>query len=287
MSRQDRPGGYTLAELLVVLAIIAILIGLLLPAVQKVRETASRATCRNNLKEIGLAAHNFQGVHGVLPPGNWFFPIAPSQAQGMATPDNAYGSAFFHLLPFLEQDNLFKSSYGPAPGWVGNHYLSSALDGRRVAVYVCPSDPSNSTSSSPRAWGSYASNLRALPSWQPVSIPASFPDGASNTILFTEHYARCRQPLPPYGSIDMLWTGGNSAFSDGAPPQVQPRWDTTVNPMPNPSVCIGARAQTPHTGVIHAGLADGSVRAVNAGISRATWLLALRPADGQPMPSDW
>jgi len=160
---------FTLIELLVVIAIIAVLIGLLLPAVQRVREAANRVSCSNNLKQIGLASHHFHDTYGFLPPSNWYVPIARSDQEGKSRSGNAYGSTFFHLLPYLEQGDLYKTSYtdyGTGPGWIGSHYVGMALTTAPVKTYVCPSDPTNTAIRDLRALGSYASNSRAAVGFQ-------------------------------------------------------------------------------------------------------------------------
>src|SRR6266851_10113304 len=92
MRSSSRPG-FTLFQLLIVLALLAILVGLLLPAVQKVRMAAARIQSQNNLKQIGLALHNYYDVNGKMPPGI----------------DNNNFSVATHLLPYIEQDNLYKT----------------------------------------------------------------------------------------------------------------------------------------------------------------------------------
>ncbi len=118
--------GFTLIELLVVIAIIAILIGLLVPAVQKVREAAGRISSGNNLKQLGLASHNYNDTYNVLPPTfgwNTTVPAGLPYAAG-----GAYGTGFFLLLPFIEQDNIYNGTrsaqsymYVSGPGQTYNY----------------------------------------------------------------------------------------------------------------------------------------------------------------------
>jgi prepilin-type N-terminal cleavage/methylation domain-containing protein/prepilin-type processing-associated H-X9-DG protein len=120
MVRVLRVRGFTLIELLVVIAIIAILIGLLLPAVQKVREAAARASCQNNLKQIGLASFNYESSYGAFPPGVIVSPNSPANGFTFGQPfAGPYTGVLVFLLPYMEQDNLYKQILA-LPGLPGN-----------------------------------------------------------------------------------------------------------------------------------------------------------------------
>jgi prepilin-type N-terminal cleavage/methylation domain-containing protein len=204
--------GFTLIELLVVIAIIAVLIGLLLSAVQKVREAANRITCSNNLKQLGLAAQHYHDTQQHFPPGIGYYPPASN---------GVFGTYYFHLLPHLEQRALFNAALGsvafPAPVgptvvyYPGNNNVYS----QRVAVFLCPSDPSvgsdgvvtvdgvpfGATCYGPNSVVFARNDFTTNP---PTSIDpqgktrlADVTDGTTNTLFYAEKYARCSNTFMP------------------------------------------------------------------------------------------
>jgi prepilin-type N-terminal cleavage/methylation domain-containing protein len=213
-----RSRAFTLIELLVVIAIIAVLIGLLLPAVQKVRESAAKSSCTNNLKQLGLAAQKCHESFGRLPPVHGWYPGTNVPRSGAG-----YGSVLFHLLPNLEQTNLYQSSSGSYTinGVTYNAYSpiqNAAVYDATVPVFQCPSDLSNQSGHPAgmaeggssyaanffafgTATGSYPNGIGTAPYtvtswnwWGANRFPTNFPDGLTNTVLFVEKYARCEYP---------------------------------------------------------------------------------------------
>jgi prepilin-type N-terminal cleavage/methylation domain-containing protein len=312
--------GFTLIELVVVMAIIAVLISLLLPAVQNVREAARRIDCSNNLKQLGLAAQNFHDVHGHFPPGIGYYP----PARG------AFGTYFFHLLPYVEQDDLYCSALGSLPFpppdgpttvyYPGNNNVYS----QPVKVFLCPSDPSvgpdggvmiNGVSfgASCYAVNAMVSAQKNPPSPQGRIRIADITDGTSNTILHAEKYARCSTTaLPPaLGDGGTAWAYCTASLfpwlpppmalpgkafqtgfcipalaARGAPDAIGPGSKFQVQPTPFLGNCDPTRASTPHAGIL-VGLADGSIRTLNPSMSGTTWWAAVTPSGRELQGSDW
>lgn len=204
MNRVRQRSGFTLIELLVVIAIIAILVALLLPAVQQAREAARRSSCKNNLKQLGIALHNYHDTFRVLPPGCVF-----GGAPRSGTNPTSYGPSFYVLiLPFIEQGPLYDSLTfnGKSPGYVNEGPASSAgsQNGAQVRnqppfkVYRCPSSAGPLFDPNRDAHASYAgiSGAAAPTSFSETRIHSSGYGQASAGGMLTPNqsltFAKCK-----------------------------------------------------------------------------------------------
>jgi prepilin-type processing-associated H-X9-DG protein len=292
---------FTLIELLVVIARIAILIGLLLPAVQKVRESANMMSCSNNLKQIALATHNYAAVFS----GN--LPVVYSNPQAGYGSGTAAGETqiFVSLLQNLEQGNVYTSFGMPvnlqaAPqntGTLGHHAV--------IKTFQCPADPTYGAGLGEGDWasGCYIANFQVFGSPNSgnnnyaVGSPnmgTTFVDGSSQTIIFAEQLAQRDNghwtlwahgmwnpswcPIFAYGSTD--GTQNYNAGMDEGSGVVGPASKFLYN------VTIGTTgyASTSHqTGLMNVAMGDGSVRSISPSITGTTWW-AICTASGKDIP---
>ncbi|MEZ5941031.1 MAG: DUF1559 domain-containing protein [Planctomycetaceae bacterium] len=306
LSRRRR--GFTLIELLVVIAIIAVLIALLLPAVQQAREAARRAQCKNNLKQIGLALHNYHDAYNAFPPGGTY-------QAGVTNP--AGWSVQARLLPYVDQANLqnlidFSQGYGTQP----------QVTRTRVGLFICPSEI-NDVMHEDNYWPcTYGANYGEWFIWNPANGQRGsgvfgpnartgmrdLVDGSSNTLGFAEvksaqYYLRDSGPLtnPPLPASPAAVSGlGGTLKSSGHMEWVDARanqaaFTTTFTPN---TFCphddggierdvdwINVRegnsatdatysvitSRSYHVGMVHALLMDGSARSFSENIDLNLW----------------
>jgi prepilin-type N-terminal cleavage/methylation domain-containing protein len=327
MLRTQRRFGFGLIELLVVIAIIAILIGLLLPAVQKVREAAGRAQCTNNLKQISLAVLNYHDTFGRLPA---LYGGSSGNVKNSPKNPNVWGSIHVSLLPYVEQDNLYKlmGVKGTPPQIDPNMPMGKPANQYVVPTYACPADPSITDGvimGRKEAVGSYAANAQVFAPLMGELVTAApdgkngamygtdkagftdraisltkITDGTSNTIFFIHVYGLC-------GSDK-----SGSAWGYGAGIGRAPEATDTFQPWSRASYlkqtymttkkgavfqsapaapfdknCVLTDPATPHANAMVVALGDGVVRTVTSAIAPDIWNKACMPADGNPLPPDW
>lgn len=302
--------GFTLVELLVVIAIIGILVALLLPAVQAAREAARRMQCSNNLKQIGLASHNYHDTYKVLPAGTY-------RGKPLRPTDND-ASTLTHLLPFLENSNKYNQFNWNAS--LNGSATNSAAIRQTLAVFNCPSDPA----AIGFVWAGHGTYMQCLGNqafednqsgvfWRNSAVRfGEITDGMSNTAFFAEIK---RGPYPrngtgslaviPAGHVDDFRVatnvgGWNPAVDDFTPPascenratsawqyrglqyyrglMVATFYNHTLTPNARRRDCIASSldrghlaSRSYHPGGIQFMLGDGSVRFASETVDAATW----------------
>jgi hypothetical protein len=292
----QRRSGFTLFQLLVVLALLLLFLAMLFPAVVKVRAVAEQANTVNNLKQLGLALHNYNDTYTMLPPGV----------------DENHFSATAKLLPFVEQDNVFRMTN-----------LKKSIDDAanadvraiKIKMLLSPRDPIESVNAKYGATN-YLFNDQVFFLNSKSRIPASFPDGTSNTIVTGEtlkgdgankaqDVKRQYVLLKKEALKDLKEDAGVQDFKDNkniAGDRCASWMDGRFlqgmfngrlklnDPRPDVS-CAGAGGASTLRSLddtIHVGIGDGSVRTLNAKkLTFATWTNALCPNDGNPLGNDW
>jgi type II secretory pathway pseudopilin PulG len=294
---RPRRSAFTLFQLLIVIAILAILIGLLIPAVQKVREAAARLQSQNNLKQLALAAINYSDTYkGVLPPGI----------------DDKHFSTAAYILPFMEQINLFQTiDFKKSIDDKTNAPARKA----RIVTFLSPRDPLSSVKAE---WGAtnYLFNDQVfLPIAQPMKYPISITDGTSNTVLAGETLKGdgqtkaidVRRQYVLLKKEDLKNTGANSgvkyfkddkniagdrcaSWMDGRFLQGTFNGRLRINDERPDVSCggvSGVSALRSFDYITCVGMFDGSVRNISMGITHATWKTVLTPSNGDIPGSDW
>jgi prepilin-type N-terminal cleavage/methylation domain-containing protein len=294
LCNSEQRSAFTLIELLVVIAIIGILIALLLPAVQKVREAAARMSCSNNLKQLGLAMHSHHDAMGK-------FPYLRSGGG-----QNRHTWALL-LLPYIEQDNVWKVFTIPITGVNMtdgiNNFTSTdpqivAARQTQIKTFFCPSrrspvslsaiDPGVPTVTGlPSDYAACTGDTNSAPTTGVFKLVSSnhmlagnriadITDGTSNTIMIGEKHIKLGTLNDPV-TDGMIYSGGEQQtyFRRGGP-----SWPLVLDPKAEVNFQFGSW----HTGVVQFVLADGSVRGIRTSIPGSTIALLANISDGQVIP---
>jgi prepilin-type N-terminal cleavage/methylation domain-containing protein/prepilin-type processing-associated H-X9-DG protein len=260
-----KPQGFSLVELIIVLLLCALVLTLLLPAVQQARGAARQVQCQNNLKQIVLAMHNMHSVYNALPPVVGAFP-GNSKNEG---------TLLFHALPYIEQAALYNASAGPGGShvaWKNNTWAIA------IPLYRCPIDPSGPSNGVYRQWlatTSYAASWLVF--GKGGKTFAQIADGTSNTIMFAERYQVCDGTPCGWGYPELDYRAPMFAYYSAAKFQMKPVEERCEPTLP----------QAFHQGGMNIGMCDGSVHLVSNSISPQTWWHACTPSGGEVLGNDW
>jgi prepilin-type N-terminal cleavage/methylation domain-containing protein/prepilin-type processing-associated H-X9-DG protein len=279
--------GFTLIELLVVMTIIGVLTGLLLPAVQKVREASNGLTCENNLKQIGLAFHHHHNTWHVLPSGGWHPSIPPSYTGGIPDIGKEQAASWaFQILPYVEADAVWKGGSGTT-----DKERALVAIGTSIPIYFCPSrrPPETVTYADdyiPRLSGGlivhalcdYAASNKegngAVQQILPVRI-AQITDGTASTLLVAEKRLNLFYLGQPQIDDNQGYTAGYN-LDTMRKTHLPPAADYS-----DPFGDGGGQFGSSHPGRFNALFCDGSVRAISYTIPKRIFNLLGQKDDGQ------